>query len=130
MKKSKTYSSLKRNLDAVFSRWLRSKDSDGRGVATCVTCGQKRSWQELQCGHYISRVHLSTRWLPENCAVQCSTCNVLRRGNFGEFTLYLIKTYGLDHIQKLVDLKRKSVKYSRGDLQAMIEEYQAKLEAL
>lgn len=127
--KKKSYATLKRSLDAIFSLWLRSKDSVN-GVARCVTCGARKPVSELQAGHYISRVHLATRWLPENCAVQCGTCNVLRRGNYGEFTLYMIRTYGLDHIQKLVDLKRKQVKYTRMDLQAMIDEYQEKLEAL
>lgn len=130
--KAKTYASLKRQADKVFSDWIRQSSANQySGLNSCRTCNAVHHWKELQCGHFISRVHLATRWDERNCAPQCYACNVLRRGNPGEFSLHLIRKFGGPMIlQELVDKKRESVKYSRADLIALIESYKQKLEAL
>ena len=123
-KKGKTYASLKRELDRVFSEYIRQRDMRENNGSRCFTCGLiPLSWRQLQCGHYVSRVHLSTRWNERNCAAQCYACNVLRRGNPAEFTLALQAKYGPGIIQELVDLKRLSVKFSRHELQGRIDYY-------
>ena len=129
-RRTRTYASLKREADKAFSAWIRQKDADGQGMAVCVTCGNVAPWQAMQAGHFISRVHLSTRWDETNVAVQDAACNILRRGNPGEFALYLTRKYGPNIIAELVEKKRRSVKYSRGDLETLISEYQVKLAAL
>ena len=127
-KRTRTYSSLKRELDKVFSEFIRLRDMRENNGSRCFTCGLiPLSWRQLQCGHYVSRVHLSTRWNERNCAAQCYACNVLRRGNPAEFTLALQAKYGPGIVQELVDLKRQSVKFSRSELQDLIEGYEARL---
>lgn len=121
-KRTLTYAGLKKKADKAFSEWVRQKDSfDGYG--TCATCKTVYNRKLLQCGHFISRVHLSTRWDERNCAPQCYACNVLRRGNPGEFALYLTKKYGPNIIAELVEKKRETVKYTRSDLEDLIRKY-------
>lgn len=120
----KSYASLKRALDQTFSEWVRRSNPPA-----CVSCGAAKRWQELQCGHFVSRVRLATRWHEENCHPQCGACNVLRRGNPIGYARYLLKRYGPDILDRLDAESRKPVKFTRSDLAGMIEDYQARLRA-
>lgn len=125
--KKPTYRSLKNKLDAVFSQFIRRRYMTSQGDAVCVTCHKVAPWKSLQCGHFVSRVHLATRWDDRNAAVQCGACNVLRRGNYAEYTAYMLRKYGPGIIDELLAKKRQLVKYTTSDLQEMIETYKGKL---
>jgi hypothetical protein len=84
----------------------------------------------MQCGHFVSRVHLATRWLETNTHVQCGTCNVLLRGNYVEFAVYMNDAWGWQTIRDLRDLKHTTVKLSRSDYEEKIADVQAKLAEL
>lgn len=124
-----TLKGLKNKMDALWSQWIRQKDAVD-GISTCVTCGAQKPWKEMQCGHFVSRVHLATRFLEQNCAPQCSTCNVLRRGNMVEYVVWMEANWGWATIQDLRDLKHTTVKYSRSDYERMIGDVKQKLEDL
>lgn len=128
--KKPTLRSLKNKLDGVFSQWVRRKDATSGGLAVCVTCHKVASWKELQCGHYVSRVYLSTRWDERNAAVQCGACNVLRRGNYAEYTAFMLRKYGPSIIDDLLARKRAIVKFTTMDLESLIQAYQQRLSAL
>lgn len=122
----KPLSTLKRKLDALHSEWIRRKDAKG-GMVACVTCGAVKRWQEIQCGHFVSRVHLATRFLEQNCAPQCSTCNVLRRGNMVEYVVWMEANWGWATIRDLRDLKHTTLKITRAGYEDRIEEVRQKL---
>jgi hypothetical protein len=128
--KKPSFASLKKKLDQVFSQYVRYKAAGPQGFACCVSCGAVKMWKELQCGHYVSRIYLATRWHEKNCAPQCGACNVLRRGNYAEYTAYMLRKYGAEVIDELIALKRKPVKLTAADLEEMISTYKQKLEAL
>ena len=119
-KKCKTYAQLKRALDKVFSEYIRRREGD---YPKCITCGAVHHYKVMQCGHFVSRVHLATRWDERNCAPQCFADNVWKRGAPAEFALALQKKYGPSIIQELMDKKNQPVKFSRSDLEAMISKY-------
>lgn len=129
-KKLQGYSTLKNKLDKIFSEWTRRRFHPHTGFSVCVSCGAAKHWKELQCGHFVSRVRLATRWDPENCAPQCSKCNILLRGNAVGYARWLENRYGPSIFAALDERSRRTVKFSRGDLQAMIEEYSEKLKGL
>ena len=122
-RKLKTYAALKRQLDQVFSEWIRRSAN----ITACCSCGAVKPWKELQCGHFVSRVRLATRWEPKNCAPQCGACNVLRRGNPIGYSQYLIRTYGPNIFAELDEQSRKPTKFSRSDLAEMIADYRGRL---
>lgn len=128
--KPKSYASLKRQLDKVFSEWIRRKDCSYYGQAMCVSCGMVSRWQDQQCGHFLPRHYLAGRWNEANCFVQCPSCNVFKRGNYPGFASFLNRTYGPDRIEELVALKWVAMKFSRSDLQAAIDKYAAKIKEL
>lgn len=125
----KSLSSLKTKMDKLWSEWIRRKDAKG-GMVACVTCGTVKRWQEQQCGHFVSRVHLATRFLEQNCAPQCGRCNVLLRGNMIEYAVWMEANWGWQAIRDLRELKHTTVKYSRSDYESMIEDTKAKLASL
>lgn len=55
---------------------------------------------------------------------------MLRRGNYAEYTAYMLKKYGQGVIDELLALKRKPVKFTAADLELMIEDIKSKLEKL
>ena len=118
-------STLVKNLDTVFSQYIRQKDAKNE-IATCVTCGKKDHWKKLQCGHFQSRRHYSTRWDENNVGVQCYGCNITNQGQQFLFAKYL----GLDKAEEMVLKSKQVVKFTDNDLQDMINYYKGKLNNL
>jgi hypothetical protein len=126
MSKKIKRSTLVKNLDTIFSIYIRRKDAIN-DIAKCVTCGKEDHWSKLQNGHWASRRHYSTRWDERNCNVQCSGCNVFRAGEIYLYTKYLCSKYGDNFPEELYKLSQKTVKFTDSDLQDMIQYYKDKL---
>jgi hypothetical protein len=111
-------STLVKKLDSVFSIYIRRRFAVN-DIAKCVTCGKEDNWKSLQCGHFMSRKHLSTRWNEDNCQVQCAGCNVFRYGEQYKFSLYL----GNNLSEELHILSKQIRKFTDVELQELIEHY-------
>ena len=118
MKKKKTVSQLKKELDKLVSRFVRLS---GQGI--CYTCGLKREKLELQCGHFISRAHSATRYDLDNLRTQCVNCNVWRRGNTAFFAANLLKEYGTERFDALIKRGRSFKQFTTRELEAEIKRY-------
>jgi hypothetical protein len=118
MAKKVSRSTLVKKLDAVFSIYIRRRYAVN-DIAKCVTCGKEDNWKSLQCGHFMSRKHLSTRWNEDNCQVQCAGCNVFRYGEQYKFSLYL----GNNLSEELHILSKQIRKFTDVELQELIEHY-------
>lgn len=125
-KKPKSRSYYVKQLDNVFSQYIRLKDAID-GEARCVTCGDKKPWRQQQNGHYMSRGHLPTRWDETNCHVQCVACNVFKKGNYTEYALFMINRYGADYLEELKRKAKSGEKIPTPVIKDMIEEYTKKL---
>lgn len=124
--KAKTYGALKRELDRIFSIWVRSRAADENGVARCITCGMAAAWIAMDCGHWLSRRFNGTRWEPTNCAAQCKGCNKSQKldgRNAAIFGRAIIARYGQDEYDRLIDLSSGVTKLGKADLSALIERY-------
>ncbi len=122
MVSKKTQTWYKKELDRVFSIYIRQRD---KGV--CFTCGNQKDWKYQQNGHYISRQHMNTRFDEENCHCQCVSCNVFKGGNMDEYALALIRKYGDVHLIILNARKNTIRKWSIPELQERIEYYKTKI---
>ena len=129
MKKSKSVSQLKKELDKIYSIWIRSKNAHD-GLNQCYTCGHVLEIKKLQCGHYWSRKHLGTRWDERNTKPQCVSCNMYQEGNKPKYTLALIQEYGQGILDTL-EIKAKSpAKYDKFELERLVKEYKSKVKSL
>jgi|TARA_R110002012_G_scaffold69432_2_gene179796 hypothetical protein len=123
MPKKPKRSTVVKKLDAIFSQYIRKRNSDN-GKAVCFTCGKVDDWQNLQCGHFQSRRHYSTRWDDLNCQVQCAKCNIFSYGEQYKFGVFLNAKFGRATASKLHVKAQKQVKFQTYELQDMIKKYQ------
>jgi hypothetical protein len=123
--KKPTRKSLVIKLDTVFSQYIRRKDAIDE-IAECITCNKKDHYKKLQCGHFMSRRHYSTRWEENNVGVQCYGCNISRAGEQYKFSLYL----GNNLAEEMNIKSKQIVKFADVDLIDMIEYYTAKINSL
>ena len=121
-KKKLTRSKLIKKLDNIFSQYIRLSNSVN-DIAECVTCNKKDHWKKMQCGHFQSRKHYSTRWDERNVAVQCAGCNVFRYGEQFKFSLYLGKKLS----QELLDKSRIITKFASYELEEMLQHYSSEV---
>ena len=131
-RKAKTHAKLKKELDAVFSKYIRWYYADANGYVECYTRGQVKPVKEMQAGHFMSRRHTSTRWDTEygNVKPQCVKCNMFAQGEQYLFGQKLKAEIGEQAVDELIALSRKSVKYSKADLEYLIELYKEKLKEI
>lgn len=98
--KSGSLSKLKKELDTVFSLYIRHKYSKN-GYCQCITCDSILPIKRIQNGHFITRKYLATRWDEMNCRPQCYGCNVRGKGMAQDFEDALVAEYGRDDIDAL-----------------------------
>lgn len=120
--KEKSKPQLTKALDAVFSRYIRLLYSED-GYVSCVTCGKTDEIKNMQNGHYVSRRFYSTRWDIDNCRPQCYSCNIGLAGNYASYSLFMIKEYGQDILQELIDRSKVPYTMTKIDLIDKIEHY-------
>jgi hypothetical protein len=116
--KKPTRTSIVKKLDTVFSIYIRRRYAVN-DISKCVTCGKEDHWKSLQCGHFMSRKHMSTRWNEDNCQVQCAGCNVFRYGEQYIFGQYL----GDKLANELYIKSKETCKFTDVELQELIEHY-------
>ena len=129
MPKKISRSKLVKKLDAVFSQYIRLKDSVDE-IATCFTCGKKDHWKKLQNGHFQSRKHYATRWDEQNCQVQCAGCNVFRYGEQFLFAKYLDERFYAGLSDELYFKSKQIVKYSNSEIEDMILKYKKLVDSM
>jgi len=123
-KKTKTISKLKKDLDTIFSIYIRLREANEYGMVQCFTCGIVRGYKDgMQNGHFQSRKHLSTRFDEENCQVQCVKCNVYSWGEQYKFSLRLDSKYGEGKAQELEFLAKTTLKISSAEYIEKISYY-------
>lgn len=113
--------------DKWFSLYVRLRDSDENGIGACITCGRRKHYKLMDCGHYIKRQFKSCRFNERNCNLQCKYCNAFLQGDNEEYAKAIEKKWGKSalqmlHVKYLTD-KRTPTKYYDFELQAIAEHY-------
>lgn len=117
---------LVNDLDIIFGRYIRLKDADLYGVAQCYTCPEKQNWKLMDCGHFMPRGNMYTRFSEDNCRPQCKTCNQHKRGNLAVFAANLNRD-NPGSVEILQEQARTIYHYSKDELRQMIASYDKKL---
>lgn len=108
--------------DKYFSAYIRQRGGDGTRNH-CFTCSILLSYTDLQCGHFMSRRYMNTRWHELNCWPQCNDCNVVKGGNLEVYERLLRAKYGDKAIDELRQLAQSSDKFSLSDIESVVERY-------
>lgn len=104
--KTKTQAQLKKELDQIFSIFIRKIHP-----ARCYTCGKTEV--KLQCGHFVSRSYLATRFHEDNCRPQCVGCNLFGNGKPLDFEENLKKELGEEYVEDMKKSRHDSPKLDR-----------------
>jgi len=114
---------LIKKADIIFSSYIRLRDKG----KPCCTCGNVLP---LECGHFISRKHMATRWTETNSHGQCIECNREKHGNLDRYEDFIKMKYGGKHLEGLKNASRLICKPTSGDLEMLIAIYQNKIKEL
>lgn len=106
--KVKKKPNLIEKLDKVFSLFIRYRDTMPNGYFQCISCGQIKRFEQADCGHYINRQHMNTRFDEMNCNAQCRHCNRFMEGNIQDYRRRLVAKYG-ERSVLLLEAKKKCV---------------------
>ena len=120
----KTISKLKKELDTIFSVFIRLREATSEGIIQCFTCSRISHYKSgMQCGHFQSRRHHTTRWDEKNCQNQCVKCNLYEQGEQFRFGIALDGKYGEGTSEELEFRARTIIKFSRIDYEEKISYY-------
>ena len=121
----------KKVLWKLFSEYIRRRNADHAGMASCVSCGVVAHWKQLQAGHYVrASAGMNTYFDEVNVQNQCCRCNIFLDGNLAPYALWLLKTYGNGILEALDERRRVVRKISTPEYIELIEVYKSKLKAL
>ena len=127
----KPISKLKKELDTIFSLFIRLREATDEGLVQCFTCNKVSHYKSgMQNGHFQSRKHLATRWDETNCQVQCVGCNMFKAGEQYKFAINLDAKHGEGTAEKLELLSRTILKVSRIDYEEKITYYKGLVDNL
>jgi len=119
----KSVSTLKRAAWTQFSIWVRTRGADSNGMNTCVTCGTRKHWKELQAGHFIAGRNNAVLFCERGCNPQCYSCNVGKHGNTVAYYKWMLKEFSQDVIDELILESNQTRKWLAGELVEIAAHY-------
>ena len=121
--KTDTIPKLTAKAQKVFNKAIRERDSQD-GYFTCISCGRTLTTDLMDCGHFVPVKNSSfLRFNEYNCSGECKRCN-----GFDEFHLIgyrrgIIEKYGEGVLLHLEQNARLIKKWSRTELNELIDRY-------
>ena len=110
-----------------FNAYIRKRDSK-EGWFRCISCGDNKSVDKMQAGHYLSAGHNgAVRFDERNVHGQCHRCNLFLSGNLLEYRENLIQKIGLCEVEAIHQKSQmRGFKWDRFALIEIIETYKQK----
>lgn len=108
--KKRSVSKLKKELDTLFSRWVRYSAIGPDGLVECYTCLRRFEPKKIQNGHFIPRQYLALRYDEVNNHPQCYADNMLYNGQPGAYAMRLERDYGEGTVAKLEKRRQEITK--------------------
>lgn len=116
--KSQNISSLKKKVWGLFSLYIKNRDS-----WTCFTCDKTDKSRNMHGGHFISRRYNATLFDERNVHAQCAGCNMFRNGELHIYTQKLIRLYGPEWLDQLIEDSKVIKKFTRQELLSLCDKY-------
>lgn len=128
-KKAPTRKQIVKKLDDTFSLYIRQKTADEFGMVQCVTSGEIGHWKTMHAGHFYTRGRYPTRWDETNVHVQSVRSNIFLKGDYINYTRYMIDRYGREYVDELEIKSLSGTKFTNAELLEKIEYYKGKQNA-
>jgi hypothetical protein len=107
----------------IFNAYIRQRDSD-RGFFCCISCGQIRTTDYMDAGHYVPvKGSSALRFDEYNVNGECKSCNGFDQFHLIGYRRNLIDKIGERMVLHLESQHRLIKKWSRTELNELIEKY-------
>ena len=132
MVKKPSVQTLVRKLDTVFSEYIRLRDSKpfGYRVAVCISCGQVKPYDQMDCGHFIGRTHMATRFDELNCHCECRSCNRFSADHMIYYQRNLENKIGKEKLDMLIARGHSTKKWTAWELEILISHYKEEVKRM
>ena len=120
---SKSKQNLVKKLDRVFALYIRLRDVMPNGYVRCISCGQIKKFEDVDCGHFHSRTHMATRFNEDNCHAECKYCNRFSADHLIAYQRNLIQKIGQQKFDVLNVKAHSTCHFLNSELKEMIEHY-------
>jgi len=118
-----TIPKLTAKAQTIFNRYIRNRDSQD-GFFTCISCGQTKGHEVMDAGHYVPvKGSSALRFDEYNVNGECKSCNGFDQFHLIGYRRNLIDKIGLDMVEWLEANARTTKKWSRQELEEIIEKY-------
>lgn len=117
---------LVKKLDREISLYVRLRDSRMYGYKAfkCISCGRVLPFEDGDCGHFIGRTHMSTRFDELNINFECKACNRFSSDHIIYYQRNLEKKIGKDKLEMLIARGHNSKKWTAWELEILVKHYQ------
>lgn len=105
-KKNKTRQDYIKQLDNIFSTFIRLRDCNAKWIVICPLCWAKIPRKKAQNMHFVSRGVMKYRYDEKNCHAGCMRCNVFLNGNYIIYTRWMQKTYWITYVDRIISDKQ------------------------
>ncbi len=129
-KVSNSKPNLVKKLDRIFALYIRLRDVMPNGYVRCISCGQIKRFEDVDCGHFHSRRHMATRFSEENCSAECKGCNRFSADHLIDYQKNLIQKIGKQRFDLLNVKAHSTCHYLDSELEAMIDHYKNEVRKL
>ena len=123
-------STLIKELDTVFSLYVKLRDCDSSGIVTCFVTGERIWYLDCDAAHFIPRAQMGTRWDEMNVHATSVDTNRFDDNHFTDYWNALNKAYTWGQIKALQQRGRSLLKATRPELQDLIDLYKTKVAEL
>lgn len=131
MVKEQSLSSLIKNLDDVFSEFIRLRDAEPfTGMVKCFITGQVRHWSKMDAAHLYPRQHMAVRYDEMNVHSVVPDSNRFDDEHITDYERAMYVTYSLDALTDLFLRSKSLVKFTRRELIDLIDEYKYRVKEL
>lgn len=127
---SKTKPNLVKKLDRVFALYIRLRDVMPNGYVRCISCGQIKKFEDVDCGHFHSRTHMATRFNEDNCHAECKYCNRFSADHLIAYQRNLTQKIGQQKFDVLNVKAHSTCHFLNSELEEMIEHYRTEVRKL
>lgn len=124
--KEKTLSTLIKELDTVFSLFIRARDADNSGTVTCFVSKERVWWRDADAAHFVGRSKMPTRYNEMNVHACSKESNQYDPDHHTKYYKRMDEFYGWRIRQDLEALGNSLQKFTRPELEEMIIEYTEK----
>ena len=124
--KSITLPKLTEKAQKVFNAWIRERDSKD-GYFTCISCFKTLPIESMNAGHYVPVKGGSfLRFHPDNVHGECQRCNGFDEFHLVGYRKNLLLKIGPKKVEWLENNRNVVYKWSRTELEDIIETYKKK----